>query len=54
MIHQIIIITRIVCKIATNEANLMFLVSFTRRESYLSNDGTNMNFAAFHGKLQAN
>ena len=48
---KIFIVTRIARKIAISQANLAILVSFESSESYLLNDGRNMNFAAFRGKL---
>ena len=51
---QIIIITRIDCKNATNSPNWTFLVSIERRESQLSNDGNMINFGSIRRKLQRN
>ena len=48
------IITRIACKIATNDSNLMFLVLGKRRELDLFNDGLNVEFEQIHGNLQSN
>ena len=48
---EIIGVTRIACKIATNWPNSMIFISMESRESELENDGTIINFGWKDEKL---
>ena len=49
--NQNMTVTRIACRIVSNQANETILAWFKRRESQVFKDSQNIKFAAFDGKI---